>query len=130
MRCQLISVSYLRSGKDRSAKVLFVSEDQTNECSYVKLSMPLETSNSLAPDVSCVQVAGQEFAPMSGYWQTLFPSTSARIDGRVPVATSNQYLVATRLNPSKELIVVCFMPKDAQVRSEYDNLIQYLNGKG
>ena len=91
--------------------------------------MPLEASSALEPDVVCRQVGGQELAPMSGYWQTLFPSTSARIDGRVPTETSNKYIVATRLNSSKELIIVCFTPKDGQVNGDFNKLIQYLLGK-
>lgn len=91
--------------------------------------MPLEASSNLTPDVDCRQIGGQELAPMSGYWQTLFPSSTTRIDGRVPTATSNQYLVNSRLNPSKEIILVYFSPKDEQSRVDYDKLIQYLLGK-
>lgn len=91
--------------------------------------MPLEASNVLAPDVECKQIGGQDLAPLSGYWQTLFPFASAKIEGRVPTNASSQYLVNSRLNSTKELVVVCFFPKSEQASSEYNNLIQYFIGK-
>ena len=86
--------------------------------------MPLEASSALEPDVICRQVGGQELAPMSGYWQTLFPSTSARIDGRVPTASSAPYLVTTRLNPQKELIAVAFIPESEDHVAKYNEFAE------
>ncbi|KAH8108343.1 hypothetical protein DFH11DRAFT_1691587 [Phellopilus nigrolimitatus] len=93
-----------------------------------EICMPVDNLSSLAPFVICKQIGGRTFEPLSGYWQTLFPSPQARIDGRVPVNTSAQYLVSTRLNPVKELIAVCFTPFSEE-DTRFNELIDYLVGK-
>ncbi|KAI5118689.1 hypothetical protein M0805_003625 [Coniferiporia weirii] len=91
-----------------------------------QLFMPLDPINALASDVTGRQIGGRGLEPLSGFWQTLFPSPQARIDGRVPVNTSAQYLVTTRLKPMKELIAVCFTPRTETAAVKYNELIDYL----
>lgn len=88
--------------------------------------MPLDQLNALAPAVSAKQIGGRVLDPHSGYWQTLFPSPQARIDGRVPVDKSTQYLVTTRMNPAKELIAVCFIPSSEDDSSKSNELVDFL----
>lgn len=92
----------------------------------MQIAMPKENFEILAIDVSCKQIAGRSLEPLSGYWQTLFPTPQARIDGRVPTAQSNQYLVSVRMNSSKELIVVIFSPRSTEATAKFDELIDFL----
>lgn len=91
--------------------------------------MPRENFDALTIDVTCKQIAGRALEPMSGYWQTLFPSPQARIDGRVPTAQSIKYLVSIRMNSSKELIVVNFTPRSDDALVKFNELIDFLIGK-
>ena len=92
--------------------------------------MPRENNIPLVPSVTAKQVGGRTLDLNSGLWQVLFPSAAARIDGRVPVEKSSQYLVSMRLNSAKELIAVCFIPTTDVERQKYDELIAFLLGKG
>ena len=56
------------------------------------------------------QIGGRGLAPDSPLWHTLFPIDHLRIDGRVAVGSSAQYLLASRLNAAKELIAVAWTP--------------------
>ncbi|EJD07690.1 uncharacterized protein FOMMEDRAFT_101080 [Fomitiporia mediterranea MF3/22] len=94
-----------------------------------QVSMPRESFDTLTIDVTCKQVGGRTLEPMSGYWQTLFTSPQARIDGRVPTAQAVQYLVSIRMNSSKELIVVNFLPRTDQALASFNELIDFLIGK-
>lgn len=91
-----------------------------------EITMPLDANTNLTPKVITKQIGGRELEPLSGYWQTLFPHRQARIDGRVPTNTSTQYLVTTRLNPTKELIAVCFTPSTDEDKAMFDELINFL----
>ncbi|KAL5531359.1 hypothetical protein ACEPAG_4236 [Sanghuangporus baumii] len=93
------------------------------------ITMPKENFEILSIDVSCKQIGGRNLEPLSGYWQTLFPATQARIDGRVPTAQSAQYLVSVRMNSSKELIVVIFTPRSEEAVSKFNELIDFLTRK-
>ncbi|KAL5492519.1 BYE1 [Sanghuangporus weigelae] len=93
------------------------------------ITMPKENFEILSIDVSCKQIGGRNLEPLSGYWQTLFPATQARIDGRVPTAQSAQYLVSVRMNSSKELIVVIFTPRSEEAISKFNELIDFLMRK-
>lgn len=90
-----------------------------------QVSMPVEGSASLAPSVVARQIGGRTLESQSGYWQILFPAPITRIDGRVPVDKSSQYLVATRLNPQKELIAVCFTPAQDDDAAKFNELIEF-----
>lgn len=92
--------------------------------------MPRDNNAPLAPGVSARQVGGRTLDLNSGLWNALFPSTAARIDGRVPVDKSSPYLVSMRLNSAKELVAVCFVPTSDNERQKYDELISFLLGKG
>ncbi|TDL23603.1 hypothetical protein BD410DRAFT_786842 [Rickenella mellea] len=94
------------------------------------ISMPLDSITPLAPPVQASQIGGRTLGTDSPLWKTLFPSTEARIDGRVPVDKSSQYLLNTRLNVSKELIAVCFTPSSGSDVSKFMELAEYLIGKG
>lgn len=91
--------------------------------------MPKENFNQLVVDVACKQIGGRTLEPMSGFWQTLFPSPQARIDGRVPVSQSIKYLVSIRLNSTKELVVVNFAPRTEEAQAKFNELIDFLVGK-
>ena len=66
----------------------------------------------------------------SPLWQTLFPSKELRIDGRVPVEKSAQYLTQVRMNPSKELIAVAFAPTPGFSKVGFEALKDHLLFKG
>lgn len=91
--------------------------------------MPRENLPPLIPPVTVKQVGGRTLDLDSGLWQVLFPAVTTRIDGRVPVQKSSQYLVSMRLNSAKELIAVCFVPTSNVERQAYDDLIAFLVGK-
>lgn len=91
--------------------------------------MPLDAVNSLISEVTCSQIGGRKLEAQSGFWQTLFPTSQARIDGRVPINTSSQYLVTTRLKPMKELIAVCFTPVSEASMVKFNELSDFLLGK-
>ena len=94
-----------------------------------ELSMPVDANTNLTPNVITRQIGGRELDPYSGYWQTLFPHPQARIDGRVPTASSTHYLVTTRMNPTKELIAVCFTPSTDEDKVKFEELINFLISK-
>jgi hypothetical protein len=52
-----------------------------------------------------------------------------RIDGRVPIEKSAQFLLQMRMNSSKELIAVAFSPSSSQLKEPFKFLIEYLLGK-
>ena len=65
---------------------------------------------SAVSPVHAQQMGGRTLGGDSQLWRTLFPTDHLRIDGRVPVDKSAQYLTQMRLNPNKELIAVAFSP--------------------
>lgn len=92
--------------------------------------MPLDSS--IPQEVSLVarQTGGRTIEAGSPLWQTLFPNTHLRIDGRVPVNNSALYLTQSRMNTTKELIAVAFSPDSEESRVSADAVMKHLIGKG
>ena len=90
--------------------------------------MPLDSTIPQEVGVTARQIGGR---PLSGQapWSVLFPVDHLRIDGRVAVDKSGQYLTQMRLNPNKELIAVAFSP-DAESSIAFDTLSKHLIAKG
>ena len=72
--------------------------------------MPVDSSVSQELRVVARQIGGRGLVSDSPLWRTLFPLDHLRIDGRVAVGNSAQYLLASRLNSAKELIAVAWTP--------------------
>ncbi|PCH44335.1 hypothetical protein WOLCODRAFT_133175 [Wolfiporia cocos MD-104 SS10] len=110
-------------GKDEDEKIVKASpEDNSPEAQRAAfealprvwtgtLSMPLDSAMAQNVSLNARQMGGRILGGDSPLWQTLFPSKELRIDGRVPVEKSAQYLTQMRLNSSKELIAVAFSPE-------------------
>jgi hypothetical protein len=89
--------------------------------------MPLDSTIPQETPVVARQAAGRSLEMTSALWKTLFPSQTLRIDGRVPVDKSAQYLLQTRLNSGKELIAVAFSPNGEDYK--FQGLLDYLDTK-
>ena len=76
------------------------------------------------------QVGGRTLESLSTAWRVLFPAAHLRIDGRVAVDKSAQYLTQMRLNPNKELIAVAFSPDSESSVIPFDTLSKHLITKG
>ncbi|KAI9431373.1 hypothetical protein H4582DRAFT_1858968 [Lactarius indigo] len=74
------------------------------------ISMPIDSTVPQELRVDARQIGGRGLASDSPLWRTLFPIDHLRIDGRVAVGSSAQYLLASRLNSAKELIAVAWTP--------------------
>ncbi|KAF8265067.1 transcription factor S-II, central domain-containing protein [Lactarius quietus] len=74
------------------------------------ISMPIDSAVPQELRVDARQIGGRGLAADSPLWRTLFPIEHLRIDGRVAVGSSAQYLLASRLNSAKELIAVAWTP--------------------
>ncbi|KAH9986087.1 hypothetical protein BJV74DRAFT_775111 [Russula compacta] len=74
------------------------------------ISMPVDSSVPQELRVLARQIGGRSLASDSPLWRTLFPHDHLRIDGRVAIGSSAQYLLASRLNSAKELIAVAWTP--------------------
>jgi hypothetical protein len=72
--------------------------------------MPTDLNVSQELRVIARQIGGRGLAFDSPLWRTLFPFDHLKIDGRVPINGSAQYLVASRLNSARELIAVAWTP--------------------
>ncbi|KAI0708842.1 hypothetical protein C8T65DRAFT_649641 [Cerioporus squamosus] len=94
------------------------------------LSMPLDSAIPQEVAVVARQSGGRTLGSESLLWQSLFPNKELRIDGRVPVEKSAQYLTQVRLNPSKELIAVAFSPAPGSHPAGFDALKNHLVSKG
>ena len=92
--------------------------------------MPLDST--IPQEVSLVarQVGGRRIDGDSPLWKTLFPADHLRIDGRVPVDKSAQYLTQMRLNSTKELIAAAFSPDSESSNVGFDTLSTHLIAKG
>ncbi|KAF9645365.1 hypothetical protein BDM02DRAFT_3120313 [Thelephora ganbajun] len=93
------------------------------------LSMPLESNTPTEIPVLARQMGGRPLEHDSPLWNTLFPSVQLRIDGRVPIDKSAQFLLQMRMNSSKELIAVAFSSPSEQQNGSFKLLIDYLLGK-
>ena len=91
--------------------------------------MPLDPSNFLAPSVIARQIGGRAADTESAVWKVLFPNTETRIDGRVPVDRSSQYLLNNCMNVTKELIAVYFSPSTEADTAKLEELRRFLIGK-
>ncbi|KAI0705185.1 transcription factor S-II, central domain-containing protein, partial [Cytidiella melzeri] len=94
-----------------------------------KISMPLDLSLSQEVAVTARQIGGRTLGGDSVLWKTLFPADHLRIDGRVPVDKSAEYLTQMRLNPHKELIAVAFAPEAHGITDSFMTLSKYLISK-
>lgn len=91
--------------------------------------MPYDANTSIAPSVTAKQVGGRSLTTSSSAWKALFPTSDARIDGRVPVPNSSQYLINMRLNSAKELVAVCLQPESAEHLAKFNELSDFLVNK-
>ncbi|OSD02932.1 hypothetical protein PYCCODRAFT_1434818 [Trametes coccinea BRFM310] len=94
------------------------------------LSMPLDSAIPQEVGIVARQSGGRTLPPDSPLWQTLFPSKELRIDGRVPVEKSAQYLTQVRLNPTKELIAAAFSAAPGQDPTGFHAIKNHLLSKG
>jgi hypothetical protein len=91
--------------------------------------MPLESNTPTEVPVLARQMGGRLIEHDSPLWKTLFPSVHLRIDGRVPIDKSAQFLLQMRMNSSKELVAVTFFPSSEEQKGPFKSLIEYLLGK-
>ncbi|KAK0188946.1 hypothetical protein F5146DRAFT_688014 [Armillaria mellea] len=95
-----------------------------------KITMPLDSSIPTETPIVARQMGGRPIEVGSPLWRTLFPADLLRIDGRVPVDKSAQFLLQVRLNPSKELIGAAFMPAPDATDNGFMVFADFLIGKG
>ena len=96
---------------------------------FPQINMPLDSTIPQETPVVARQMAGRPLEADSPLWKVLFPSDFLRIDGRVPVDKSAQFLLQIRMNPSKELVAVAFSPASAN-DSGFKILTDFLIAKG
>lgn len=115
-----------------TGKVSFVRFNQykLELISIIQLSMPLDSTIPQEVNVTARQIGGRKLEVGSPCWNVLFPAEHLRIDGRVPVDKSAQYLTQMRLNPTKELIAVAFSPISEGSAIAFDTLAKHLIAKG
>ncbi|TFY75394.1 hypothetical protein EWM64_g8619 [Hericium alpestre] len=90
------------------------------------LSMPLDSTIPQETHVYARQIGGRTLEPDSLLWRTLFPSETLRIDGRVAVNNSSQYLLQARMNSARELIAVTFSPESEPDKHKFGQLLDFL----
>ncbi|KAJ7765491.1 hypothetical protein DFH07DRAFT_1058909 [Mycena maculata] len=95
-----------------------------------KINMPLDSTIPQETPVVARQIGGRSLEMGSVLWKTLFPSELLRIDGRVPVDKSAQFLLQTRMNSTKELIAVAFSPRFDGANAGFQILTDFLIAKG
>jgi len=103
--------------------------DARSHVSSIQLNMPLESTTPTEIPVLARQMGGRPLDYDSPLWKTLFPSIQLRIDGRVPIDRSAQFLLQMRMNSSKELVAVAFSPPSEQQNGPFKSLIGHLLGK-
>jgi hypothetical protein len=91
--------------------------------------MPLDSTIPQETPVVARQIGGRTLEFGSLLWKTLFPSELLRIDGRVPVDKSAQFLLQTRMNSTKELIAVAFSPSSSTGNAGFQILTDFLIAK-
>ncbi|PFH51770.1 hypothetical protein AMATHDRAFT_74665 [Amanita thiersii Skay4041] len=91
-----------------------------------EIGMPLDASMQ-ETTVTARQLGGRTIDEK--LWKTLFPTEVLRIDGRVPIDSSCQFLLQTRMNPAKELIAVAFSPSDDDSGQSFKAISDFLIGK-
>lgn len=95
-----------------------------------QLSMPLDSTIPQEVSLIARQVGGRTLGHDSPLWRTLFPADHLRIDGRVAVDKSAQYLTQMRLNSTKELIAAALSPDLNSSHLGLDALSTHLIAKG
>lgn len=115
------------TGKVKPICFYWISTYPSHEQSQI--SMPLDSTLSQEVSVSARQIGGRTLGGDSLLWRTLFPTDHLRIDGRVPVDKSAEYLTQMRLNPHKELVAVAFAPESQSSTDSFATLSKYLIGK-
>jgi len=91
--------------------------------------MPLDSSVPQETNLVARQIAGKALPPDSPLWKTLFPTEQLRIEGRVPVENSVKYLMAMRLNPTKELYGAAFTASSATNIEDFKTFCNFLVSK-
>lgn len=91
--------------------------------------MPLDSGLPQEVSVSARQIGGRTLGGDSLLWRTLFPTDHLRIDGRVPVDKSAEFLTQIRLNPHKELIAAAFAPDSQESSESFATLSKFLISK-
>lgn len=74
--------------------------------------MPLDSTIPQDTPVVARQVGGTVLPFDSAAWQTLFPTPELKVEGRVPVDKSAEFLLQIRMNTAKELIAAALSPAD------------------
>ncbi|THH17772.1 hypothetical protein EW146_g3089 [Bondarzewia mesenterica] len=93
------------------------------------MNMPLDSSIPQETHIVARQIGGRPLEQTSALWKTLFPAEALRIEGRVPVDGSAQYLTHSRMNPFKELIAVAFMPTSEADADGFRSVGEFLISK-
>jgi hypothetical protein len=88
--------------------------------------MPIDSTVQQELRVDARQIGGRSIPFDSPLWRTLFPLDHLRIDGRVAVSSSAQYLLTSRLNSAKELIAVAWTPVEDADMAALKTLSKFL----
>jgi hypothetical protein len=107
----------------------FFLSDNANTVLF-QINMPLDSTIPQETRVVARQTGGRLILANSPLWRTLFPSELLRIDGRVPVDKSSQFLLQMRMNSTKELIGVTFSPGSESSDAGFRILTDFLIAKG
>ena len=98
-------------------------------CFVEQLNMPLDSTIPQETHVLARQIGGRPLEQSSALWRTLFPAETLRIEGRVPVQNTAQYLVTSRMNALKEYIAVAFTPSSDADHNGFKLLGEFLINK-
>ncbi|KAJ7577052.1 hypothetical protein C8J56DRAFT_972207 [Mycena floridula] len=122
---------FLEEGEDTtSPEALQAAFDAKPTVWSGKINMPLDSTIPQETPVTARQIGGRKLDGDSALWKALFPSDLLRIDGRVPVDKSSQFLLQVRMNTTKELMAVAFSPASATSDSGFRILTDFLIAKG
>jgi len=92
--------------------------------------MPMEPSPPLSCKVFARQVGGTRLGENPATWRLLFTAATIRIDGRVPVPNSTQYLLTMRMTANKELVATALFPQSASDVGAFRQLFEFLYSRG
>ncbi|KZP01442.1 hypothetical protein CALVIDRAFT_547838 [Calocera viscosa TUFC12733] len=95
-----------------------------------ELLMPMEPAPPLSCYVVAHQIGGPKLDEDPATWNLLFTSTTIRIDGRVPVPSSTEYLLNMRMSASKELVAISLSPQSAPDEIGFRQLFELLYSRG
>jgi hypothetical protein len=91
--------------------------------------MPMDSATPRETSITARQVGGRVLEADSYLWRTLFPQELLRIDGRVQVESSVEFLLQMRFNSSKELVAAAFLPNNPESQAGFDALSNFLISK-